>query len=250
MCTLKESEDRKSYNTRSRYPPVSCPFTRGKEVEPTTHDADQCRLAGPVRVRRAGNVPWRHGADRRGGAAATRPGRLVVACPRVAPHLAQPRARVRAPRTTPARLTGSYRYRPLARPRPASRRQQRSGAAAVRIRQRRCCCRLFLERRPHEQGRDGTPPPAWHLCWRRPGDRFDGWRSNPAPECVHASRRFVSSGQSPVPSLFNPLSKLLLQSYQSSQQLSYFDPGVRTVPIMTAQFLKIFLKKNILLGTD
>ena len=105
-----------------------------------------------------------------------------------------------------------------------------------------------LEQRPHEQSSDGTPLPAWHLCWRwrRPGDRWvmGGDRIRAAPECVDASRRFVSSGQSPVPSLFNPLSKLLLQSYQSSQQLSYCDPGVRTVPIMTAQFLKIFFKKT------
>ena len=45
------------------------------------------------------------------------------------------------------------------------------------------------------------------------------------------------------------LSKVLLQSYQFLQQLSYCDRGVRTVPIMTAQFLTIFFK-IILLGTD
>jgi hypothetical protein len=75
------------------------------------------------------------------------------------------------------------------------------------------------------------------------GDRMRRHRA--LSQCAAASRRFVSSGQSPVPSLLNPLSKVVLQSYQSLQQLSYYDRGVRTVLITTAQFLTIpFFKKT------
>ena len=102
-----------------------------------------------------------------------------------------------------------------------------------------------LEQRPHEQSSDGTPLPAWHLCWRRPGDRFDGWRSNPAPECVHASRRFVSSGQSPCPLTFQPhYRKFCCNPTNPCNICLATIAGVRTVPIMTAQFLTIFFFKR------
>ena len=150
-CTLakrRESEERKSKPSRVR-------SEVGKNQQHTTPIGVAWRAQqgastnGPPRNPRA--CLRRHGADRGGGAAAT-PGRGVSACD----ARSGTTARARASSLQPARLTASSRSLDPGR-------QAASGALVADS---------ALEQRPHEQSSDGTPLPAWHLCWRRRGDRW------------------------------------------------------------------------------